>query len=216
MPNLFIDIETIPTQREDIKNWIASKIEHPKQMKKVDTIAKWEVEEKPNVIEKEWLKTSLDGGFGEVISIAYAIDDSQSKIIHRKINEPEYSLLDEFYADLNSIYCVVGHNIINFDLRFLHQRCLILNMKSKLYYNFANKHDPQVVYDTMLEWSGKYNKSDYCSLEKMCLIFGIDIPIGRGSQILEWANGGEYEKIIEHNRTDLEATRKLFYRMTNF
>jgi 3'-5' exonuclease len=213
MPNLFIDIETVPSQRTDIKEFIATTIKHPKQMKKADTIAKWEVEEKPNAIEKEWLKTSLDGGFGEIISFACAIDDSNIVSEVRKLEEPESVLLNKLNKMFYGVRCIVGHNVLNFDLRFAHQRFLVSNIKSNLYFYFGSRNDSDIVFDTMLEWSGRYNKSDYCSLEKMCRIFNIDIPTGKGSQVWEWASSGQYDKIVEHNKTDLKATRELFYKM---
>ena len=45
--NIYLDIETIPGQRQGLKDEIGKTITHPGSMKKAETIAKWEAEQKP-------------------------------------------------------------------------------------------------------------------------------------------------------------------------
>ena len=80
--NLFIDIETIPQQPEaEAKTEIAKNIQAPAQMSKAETIAAWHAGEgsyagvKDALIEETYRKTSFDGAKGEIISIAFAVDD---------------------------------------------------------------------------------------------------------------------------------------------
>lgn len=75
--HLYLDIETIPGQRPGLRDEIAAKITPPGNYKKADTIAAWEADEKPALVEEAFRKTSFDGGVGHVVSIAYAIDDGE-------------------------------------------------------------------------------------------------------------------------------------------
>jgi hypothetical protein len=52
MVMIVIDIETLPTDREDVKQMIAAGITPPGSMKKPETIAKWEAEQKPAAVEE--------------------------------------------------------------------------------------------------------------------------------------------------------------------
>lgn len=75
--HLYLDIETIPGQRPGLRDEIAAKITPPGNISKPETIAAWEAEKKPELVEEAYRKTSFDGGVGHVVSIAYAIDDGE-------------------------------------------------------------------------------------------------------------------------------------------
>ena len=47
MMKIYLDIETIPGQSPELKTEIAATIKPPGSMKKAETIARWEAEEKP-------------------------------------------------------------------------------------------------------------------------------------------------------------------------
>ena len=75
--HLYLDIETIPGQRPGLRDEIAAKILPPGNYKKPETIAAWETDEKPALVEEAFRKTSFDGGVGHVVSIAYAIENGE-------------------------------------------------------------------------------------------------------------------------------------------
>lgn len=98
--SLFIDIETIPQQpEEEAKAEIAKTIQAPAQMSKAETIAAWHAGEgsyagvKDSLIEETYRKTSFDGAKGEVISIAFAVDDDPVLFVHRGIYPNESEML---------------------------------------------------------------------------------------------------------------------------
>ncbi|WP_218058588.1 hypothetical protein [Gilliamella sp. Occ3-1] len=76
--NIYFDIETIPTQSDNIKNYIQSNLTAPANYKKPDSISAWLEENK----EPAYRKTALNGGFGQIVCIGYAINDGDVKVIH--------------------------------------------------------------------------------------------------------------------------------------
>ena len=227
MNNLYLDIETIPSQRPDIKEKIAENIQCPGNIRKAESIEKWEIEQKPQAIEEAWLKTSLDGAYGEVISIAWIWNNEESQGIIRTLEQSEKMLLKQFIMQLDKLtqassyyFRFVGHNIINFDLRFIWQRCLINDITSEVphFLNVLNSRptDYEKVFDTMLYWSGAYSKhGEWAGVDKLCVAFNIESPktIMDGSEVWEYIQKGEYDKVLEYNKKDVETERQLAIKM---
>ena len=67
---IFIDIETIPTQDEELKNYVCENLKPPANYKNEVSINKWLEENKDDAVNK----TSLDGAFGEIVVISVAIN----------------------------------------------------------------------------------------------------------------------------------------------
>lgn len=131
MQNIYIDIETIPSQqpgaleafqKEARENFKApaglTKGQAAKDMGKTDAevkfigkddlIAQWEKEMAPklaeSVAEENWRKTALDATQGEVFSIAWAVNDAEIKCVSRDLSHPdsEKGLLVDFFTTLVS------------------------------------------------------------------------------------------------------------------
>ena len=224
---LYLDIETIPSQRPEIKEEIAANIHPPGNMSKADTIAKWEIETKPDVIEKKWLETALDGAFGEVVSIAHLLESNtfleQPKIEgdYRELPTSEKPLLiwfnetiEKIWHSFNGDVVFVGFNILNFDLRFLWQRMLINGLKPHTsIFNALNnsKYNSDRYFDIMLYWSG-FSRQDWISQDKLCQAFGIESSKTEdidGSKVWEHIKAGNYQAVLDYNKRDIEVIRKL-------
>lgn len=88
--HLYLDIETIPGQRPGLRDEIAAKILPPGNISKPETIAAWEAEKKPDLVEEAFRKTSFDGSVGHICSIAYAIDDGEVDGIGPGMADPHW------------------------------------------------------------------------------------------------------------------------------
>lgn len=221
MKIITIDIETIPSQRPDVRDYIAQTITHPAQMKKAETIAEWEKNQKPQAIEDAWLKTALDGTFGEIICASMRSDEMNKPVsFYRTLNkdESEAILIQSIFDRLNQHgkvkYC--GHNIKQFDLLFLYQRAIINGIQIPLDVQAAideSKYARQRVFDTMLVWSG--NSNNWVSVDKLCFAFGIDSPktIMNGSEVWNYVQFGDYDKVVEYNQADVNAEHELAIKM---
>jgi predicted PolB exonuclease-like 3'-5' exonuclease len=223
-----LDIETIPTQRTDVIQAIRAQVDREieakadairQQYKKAETIEAHlrELNERSaNLFDEAYRRTALDGGFGEVLIIGWALDDEPAQSLCRRIDESEADLLREFSrrlpAQTNTALHWIGHNIVGFDLRFLWQRYVVNGITPGV----PSDEREGLVNDTMLEWAGRYSRDRWVSLDQLCSIFGIASPKGKldGSQVWDFAQAGRYEEIAEYCRRDVETARTVWYRLT--
>ena len=133
MRTLIFDLESIPSQLPDIREELARNIEPPGNISKAETIAAWHAEKKPALIEEAYLKTSFDGGLGQVACIGFAIDDEPpvSFAVCELSHDDERKIIQDFFCVITDAGLVhyVGHNVIGFDFPFLWKRCMLLGIK---------------------------------------------------------------------------------------
>jgi predicted PolB exonuclease-like 3'-5' exonuclease len=218
---LFIDIETIPTQREDIKTDIRFNISAPANYTKPETIAKWIEENAETEFDKQYRKTALDGLLGEIVSIAWAVEDNEPQVLFRVAGESEADLLRAFFEDLQlltdknsqriNITQWIGHYITGFDLRFIWQRCVVNQVKPTVKIPYNAKPWDDCVFDTKVEWSGTGQYSGKSSLDALCKAFGLE---GKGdidgSKVWDYYQAGRIEEIAEYNKEDVIKARKIY------
>lgn len=221
MTHLFLDIETLSTNRQDVRDYIATTVKPPGNISKAETIAKWEAESKAGAIDEAVAKTGLDGSFGRVCVIGWAWGDDAAHAEYSEDNEGE--LLEHFAKCMNlrpltTHYetTVIGHNVSAFDLRFLTQRFIVNGIKPPLVIQRAAQAKPweaDKVFDTMVQWAGVGNR---ISLDKLCLALGIPSPKGDidGSQVAEAVAAGRIEEVAAYCCRDVEAARAVYQRMT--
>jgi len=227
MIKLFLDLETLPAQQEWIKKDIIENVKPPANLKKAESIAKWQEEKGADAGEKEWLKTSFDGGAGEICTIGFALDESKAISIQRTDAITERSILQDFFdllaSEANNLHMTprfmdiqwIGHNVIDFDLRFLYKRCVINNINTYgIKIPVDARHGYKEVYDTMKAWNGWQSKPGG-SLDRICKLLDIKGKEGIGGAEVWPAFGrGEYEKIAEYCINDVEITREVYRRLT--
>lgn len=221
MNQLFLDIETLPTAREDVRDYIAAGITHPGNISKPETIEKWHLESKPKAIEDAIARTSFDGAFGRVCCIGWALNDDAPGVI-ADANDERFVLasfkshleIDVGREDFTTQ--VIGHNVSAFDLRFLVQRYIVHGIRPPLLIARAAAARPwetDKVYDTMIQWAGVGNR---ISLDKLCLALGIPSPKSEldGSKVAEYVAAGRIEEVADYCKGDVEAVRQVHRRMT--
>ena len=217
MTYLYLDIETVPAQSDEAKARIAANVKPPAQMKKAETIAAWEKDQKADAVAEAISKTGLNGAYGHICCIGFAIDDSPATSISwptNATNEAEairgfYSVVGEAIG--NRFPMVIGHNVAAFDIRFLWQRAMVLGVRMPAWFPRDPKPWSNEVFDTMAAWAGA---RDTISMDNLCAALGLpgkgDID---GSMVgALWASG-EYERIAEYCRADVERTRSIHRKM---
>lgn len=221
---IYIDIETIPTQRDDIQAEIAAGVRHPGNISKAETIAKWEVESKPQAIEDAIHSTGLDGTYGEIICLGWAVNDSEPRCIGRNPEDSEAALLHEFFAKLSAdltdthgnsrLPTWVGHYITGFDLRFIWQRCVVNKVCPTVPIPYDAKPWGDRVFDTKIEWTGM-NKTGNGTLHAISKALGYpgkgDLD---GSKVWGAIKEGRLSEVMEYCKDDVIKTRLLHKRMT--
>lgn len=237
--NIVIDIETIPVQcpelisslRADMTdelNDALAAIRAPSNYKDEAKIAEYVnakhaemVAAHESKVQDAILKTSFDGGMGQICVIGWAIEDGEPFAYHVADLTPaaERKLLQDFFCVLLDAWsptnrlCLIGHNVIAFDLRFLWQRAMVLGVRPPAY---CLPRDPKpwgdTAFDTMTAWAGL---KDRVSMDKLCRIFGIP---GKGdmdgSKVWPLVQAGRIEEVAAYCRGDVHRTRELHRRMT--
>ena len=242
MTNVFIDIETIPGQGL-LDQYIQAERESfsaPSSLTKAqaaadlgitderdikftskdDMIARWVVAmaeaQAPIVAEEKWRKTALDGSTGEIISIAWIVEDEIPYVAKRSLGGCEIELFQFFVSELLSALngrkpFFIGHNV-KFDLKFLFRRSVILNQYPGFHFPFRGRHGSDY-FCTMEAWC---EYGERISQDNLCKALGIE---GKkdgvdGSQIWDLVKAGELDKVVEYNINDARIVRELYKRLT--
>ena len=229
MTNLYFDIETIPDQREGALVRIFADVTAPARYTKQDSIDKWMHDNAQAEAEEQYLKTSLHGISGEIVSIAWAFDDGEIQGHIRRpggpIRQPgeyEEELIRTFFWEVENETKPgegsypnlgwIGHNIIDFDLRYLKQRCMVNQIKPPFIIPADARHGSRDVFDTMRAWAGFRG---YVSQAALCEVLGIE---GKGDMegkdVWPAYQAGEFDKILAYNKNDVRIVRELYRRMT--
>ena len=199
MNRLFFDIETLPAEKE--KHEVLTEI-HKRFMEDGKKVV-----ELVGFIEK----TSLDGGFGRIACISYTINNG--KII--TICAEEKEMLEKFWEVARDIDLFVGFNIMDFDLKFIYQRSIILGVKPTRELNFA-RYRSSPIYDVMREWN-KWDVTVKISLHVLSKVLGF--PSSKegeieGKDVAKAFEDGKIKEICEYCERDVELTRKIYKKMT--
>jgi predicted PolB exonuclease-like 3'-5' exonuclease len=218
MHTLYLDIETIPTQRPDVRVLLAAGIKPPGNISKAESIAAWEAEKRPLAVEETVASTALEGAFGQIICICWAFNAGpvQTAIAPDTSLAQEAQVLHTFFNAMPRTPArlkVVGHNVAAFDLRFIRQRAMIHGIKAPPYVlPFDAKPWDDCIFDTMVQWAGV---GKTISMDKLCLAFGL---AGKGemdgSKVWPAIKAGEFAKVAAYCRDDVERTRLIHQRMT--
>ena len=219
---IILDIETIPTTRADIQARCVKDVGPPGNYKKPETIDQWWASEGDAKKEEAIARTALDGTWGEVLCIGFAVNDLPVEVM---TGDTEAELLRDFGREISSqctqevasgdqwqiIARWIGHNIVDFDLRFLWQRSRLLGVSFP--FTLPRQRYDSHVYDTMREWAGYQDRVSQKDLE---LAFGITrsdpLPTG-GAEVFQAYKEGRIDDIKEHCRQDIENLRQIYRRM---
>jgi 3'-5' exonuclease len=240
MNEFYFDIETVKTTDQqwvnDLRNRLAadaltevSNLRAPGNIKDPVKIDAWHQTEYPvkvraiqesaaAEVNDQWGKTVFDGALGHIAVIGFAIGDEAPVAIFKDSKDPasyEAEILREFFYAIKHLKApkFVGHNIINFDLRFLFQRAVVLGVQPPACIPFAPKPWDDNVFDTMIRWAGVGNR---VSMDKLAHALGLPGKQGiDGSMVGDLIADGEIAKVADYcANTDVAQVRQIYQRMT--
>lgn len=205
--NLFFDIETIPADDESKQLAINATKKKLNRLRgyKTGRLAK-------KGLEEVYRQTAISGDFGRIFCIGYALGNGQIEII----KGDEAGILNDWWEIADKADCFIGHNIMEFDLRFIYKRSIVHKIKPAarhLNLSFA-RYRNSPIYDTMREWE-KWSNS-FISLDTLARILGI--PSSKeggidGSQVFDFYMAGKHEEIYNYCKRDVEVVRQAWKRM---
>jgi len=212
MNNIFLDIESLPSQSAEYRAEVRDTITAPAQYKKPESIAQWIADNGDAAADEIVAKTSFNPAHGHICTIGFAIGDGEIEAFHAQSIDEEATIITNFFDCLpeQGLNRFIGHYISGFDLRFILNRAIVLGVQLPPSVMFPRDIKPwsDNVFDTMVAWAGP---KDRISLDDLCKALGIPGKDGfDGSMVAEaWANG-EHEKIASYARDDVERVRSVF------
>jgi len=193
MKTLYLDIETVPTEPSLRDHGL---LESQLQLGEAEIIK----------------RLSLSAATARILCLAYVFDppaDAAVEVLHGD----EKDILREFWKLAIETHLFVGHNILDFDLRFICQRSIIHQIKPSREIPFARFRSAPV-YDTMQEWS-KWGR-EHVSLDLLAKALAIPSPKENldGSQVYPYFKAGKLAEIYEYCRRDVDTVRQVYRRLT--
>lgn len=200
MRKIFLDIETLPPDRETSEATV--------NLESCD--------------DKDFRKLALKAEKGRILTIGVIIEEN-GVVTHQglfgrdratgKFHVDEVRTLRCFWNLIGNVKenndLFIGHNILDFDLPFLIKRSIINRIKPPQI--SFRRYQKNLIYDTMWEWSLWAHR---ISLNDVAEAIGVqssktgDID---GSQIYDYYQAGRHEEIALYCMRDVECTREVFY-----
>tara|TARA_R100001086_G_scaffold180400_8_gene100218 strand:- start:1694 stop:2356 length:663 start_codon:yes stop_codon:yes gene_type:complete len=212
MNDIFLDIETIPSQSAEYAAEVRETITAPAQYKKPESIAKWIADNGEAAAADVIAKTSFDPAHGHICTIGFAIGDDPVMTNHAYKLGDEAQIIDAFFRELptQGQNRFIGHYISGFDLRFLLCRAVVLGMKLPPSVTFPRDLKPwgDAIFDTMTAWAGV---KDRISQDNLCKALGLECKGDfDGSMVAAAWAAGEHERIAEYCKRDVETVRAIY------
>lgn len=193
MKILFFDIETIPTEQSLQAHGL---LESQLQLDESEVIK----------------RLSLSAATARILCLAYALEPPLDSSV-AVLSGDEREILRSFWKLAMETNLFVGHNVLDFDLRFVYQRSIIHRVKPSRELPFARfRNSP--IFDTMHEWS-RWGR-EHASLD--LLSRALDIPSPKecldGSKVYPYYRDGRFAEICEYCKCDVETVRQVYRRLT--
>ena len=201
---VFLDIETLPPERDPFRETPAS------------------------ADEQEYRDLALSGDWGRVLTIGLIVE-RDGREIHRGLLGRERQTmmfhLDEartlraFWKLLRTFDprrdIIVGHNIFDFDLLFLYKRSVIHRVRPTVELSFA-RYRAQPIFDTMYEWEKWRWGRRHASLDLLARVLGLESSKQGmdGSRVYEEFCAGRHDEIACYCMRDVELVRRIYFRLT--
>jgi DNA polymerase elongation subunit (family B) len=162
-------------------------------------------------------KLALSPLTGQVICYGYSQNDNDihvGYIEEDEVSEKEIlSLICEVY--LTEADLIIGHNIKDFDLWFIYNRCRKhgITFPNKLYSSYRGRFTwNEHIIDTAELWGcGKYK--EYISLDNLAKYFGLDGKDNNISKNFEQVWIEDRDKAIEHTKNDVLLAKQIYEKL---
>lgn len=189
----FMDIETVPTNRSLEENGL---LEAQLQLDEGDLIK----------------KLSLSAATAKILCLCYAIEPPVGSEV-QVLEGDETEIIKNFWKLAVDCNLFVGHNILDFDLRFIYQRSIIHRIKPSRELPFARFRSAPI-FDTMHEWS-KWGR-EHASLDLLSRTLSIPSPKESldGSKVYPYYRAGKLADIVNYCKCDVDSVRQVYRRLT--
>jgi len=210
MDKVYLDIETIPSQLDWVREYAKEKTTPPGTIKKAESIEKWYAESYGEAVEETIGKMGFSGASNHIISIGVALNDEPAISFDVRDLDKEEANLRDFFKFLPNHAVYVGHNIAGFDLRVIRQRAITLGVPLHRGVPWFAKPWENNPFDTMVQWDSK----NFTKLDILARAFGVGGKGGMdGSKVYGAWQEGRIDEIAQYCREDVEMTRAVYKHM---
>jgi DNA polymerase III epsilon subunit-like protein len=154
-------------------------------------------------------KGALDAINGRIVCIGTLVDDGQKVTEHAFIDRDERKILNQFWGLLRPTDLLIGHNVLEFDLPFIRQRCWILGVKPSREVNLR-KYYTDEVFDTMQIWGHWLKK---VKLDDLSGALACGQKNGHGTDVSQWWFSCDLQMIADYCLEDVRLAYRIFCRM---
>lgn len=157
-------------------------------------------------------KGALDAMSGRVVCIGMLIDDGQIVTEITLADKDERKLISEFWRTIAPSDVLVGHNILDFDLRFLRQRSWILGIEPSRKVDTRKYYSGDVV-DTLQLWTNWGNKKGV-TLGALGMALGCGAKTGNGANVAKMWAERDIDSIKTYCQEDVRLAYRVYCRLT--
>lgn len=157
-------------------------------------------------------KGALDAISGRVVCIGMLIDDGQIVTEITLAYEDERRLVTEFWQTVAPSDVLVGHNVLEFDLRFLRQRSWVLGIEPSRTLDTRKYYSGDVI-DTLQLWTNWGNKKG-ATLDALGLALGCGGKTANGANVAQWWAKRDVDSIKTYCQEDVRLAYRVFCRLT--
>jgi len=211
-----IDIETIPTAAALLAPYPEDERNAPGNYKSDEAIAKWRAADRESWAAERVKVCSLSPRLGRVVAVGHTTGTEEPTVLLAKAEEEETDVIRTAWGLMLDAPRpgVVTFNGAGFDVPFLMVRSLILGIKvpPEVPRDYLRRYTYAPHLDVRMALTGWDSRAPG-TLGDWCEAFGIERPVGHGSEVYPAYLAGEWDSIIAHCRADVRATSLLAERI---
>jgi len=158
-------------------------------------------------------KGALDAMTGRVVCVGMLVDDGREAKEIAFAGEDEARIITGFWDALRPGDVVVGHNVLDFDIRFLQQRSWILGIQPSRTLDTRRYYTADVI-DTLQLWTNWSGNKKGVTLDALSSALGCGSKTGEGAKVAQWWAEHDIDSIKKYCREDVQLTYRVFCRLT--
>ena len=158
-------------------------------------------------------KGALDAMTGRVVCVGMLIGDGKAAKEIMFAGEDEARIITGFWDALRPGDVIVGHNVLDFDIRFLQQRSWILGIQPSRTFDTRRYYTANVI-DTLQLWTNWSGNKKGVTLDALGSALGCGRKTGEGARVAEWWAVRDIDSIKRYCGDDVRLTYRVYCRLT--
>lgn len=158
-------------------------------------------------------KGALGALTGRVVCICLLVDDGTAAKETTFAGEREDLIIRDFWTAIRPGDVVVGHNVLDFDLRFLRQRSWILGIRPSRTLDTRKYYTTDVI-DTLQLWTNWSGNKTGVTLDALGVALDCGGKTSNGADVARWWAERDIESIKSYCRDDVRLAYRIFCKLS--